>query len=1149
MKFARSLTASATLLVVAPVVLLSPSTASMPTVVALANTTTITGPAGSSQFGATVVTLTNGDIAVADRLWDAGGLTDVGAVRVYDGGTLALRVTIRGKVAGDSVGDSLIDLPNGNLLVLSQQVKNGAIPNAGAITMVTRSATGTIVVGPTNSLVGTSPNEGLGSYAPLILPNGNIVLDDPNFDNGAKTDVGAVIWMNGAKGAVGPLTAARALIGNSTNDQVRTLARLANGNYVVGSSGWDNGAVSDAGAVLLANGATGTVGVVTAANSLHGSKANDRVGDRMEATTNGNFVVISPYWSNGAAAQAGAVTFGRGTTGVKGAVSAANSLVGTHTDDNVGLSGVTPLTQGNIVVSSPYWDNGAVANVGATTWMSGSAPTVGAVSTTNSLVGSTAEDRVGWSGISVVGNGNYVVKSSSWDNGGATDVGAITWVNGSTGRTTGAAGRGAVVSTTNSLHGTTTDDSLGTVTVLTNGNYVAYDPAWDNGAVVDVGAATWVNGTNGRPAGAAAAGAAVSMANSLVGTTAQDKIGYYNVWALRNGSYVVASPNWANGAAARAGAATLGSGTTGKVGVVSAANSLVGTQTDDQVGTAGLLVLTNGNYVVLSPNWANGAAANAGAATWGSGRTGIVGAVTQANSLVGDSPGDLISLYSNSTALADGNYLVGSLQYDDGATLNAGAVTYGNGTTGTSGMVSYLNSLVGEHANDFVGTDVKAFPDGRFSVGSPTAGGLGAVTIANGPIAGAPTNGNSILGIAQNWHILPDVFEPVHRRIVVRDYPHNRIIITATATKVVAPAAARLADTRPGSTTVDGKGIGKGKLLAGKTLVVKVGGRGSVATTAKAVVLTVSAVRSSKAGSLTVWACGTRPSSPTMSFSVGQTTSTTVVTGLSSAGTVCVYTTANTHVVVDTFEHRTSGTGLTPRRPLRVLDTRKDANRTYDHKYSMQGTRPAKSTTAVAIAGRAGDGVPSTAKSAFLNLTVISGASSGRLTVYPCGATRTNAISLSFGANRTTSGLTLSKIGAGGKVCAYTTAPVNLVGDLMGHNSSAAAEVVINPVRIGDSGTTLQPGGVITPLKVAPRTSVPGTAYGVTLSVSVLSPAAAGRVVVFPCGESVPAASNINHSTSSTTALATTRVGTNGLVCVYHSAKAHLVVDLVAVNP
>ena len=82
----------------------------------------------------------------------------------------------------------------------------------------------------------------------------------------------------------------------------------------------------------------------------------------MTALSNGNYVVSSPDWTNGAAADAGAVTWGSGTAGVSGAVSATNSLVGSTANDCVGDGGVTALSNGNYVVSSPAWTNGAAAD-------------------------------------------------------------------------------------------------------------------------------------------------------------------------------------------------------------------------------------------------------------------------------------------------------------------------------------------------------------------------------------------------------------------------------------------------------------------------------------------------------------------------------------------------------------------------------------------------------------------------------------------------------------------------------------------------------------------------------------------------------------------------------------------------------------------
>jgi hypothetical protein len=164
-------------------------------------------------------------------------------------------------------------------------------------------------------------------------------------------------------------------------------------------------------------------------------------------------------------------------------------------------------------------------------------------------------------------------------------------------------------------------DAGPTVTVLPNGNFVVDSPDWNNGE----GAVTWVNGTtglNGTP----------SAANSLVGSTVFDHVGGLagaggGVTALANGNYVVDSPSWgSDGSSNGLGAVTWGNGTTGTSGVVSAANSLVGSNVGDDVGlpsgpTIGVTALTNGNYVVESLYWGG----DKGAVTWGNGAIGTTG--------------------------------------------------------------------------------------------------------------------------------------------------------------------------------------------------------------------------------------------------------------------------------------------------------------------------------------------------------------------------------------------------------------------------------------------------------------------------------------------------------------------------------------------
>jgi hypothetical protein len=595
--------------------------------------------------------------------------------------------------------------------------------------------------------VGTTANDnvggGSGGGGVTALTNGNYVVRSTNWDNGAVVDAGAATFVNGTTGMSGVVSVANSLVSGTAGSFVGNggVTELTNGNYVVVSASWRNGAAGNAGAVTFGSGTTGVSGVVSATNSLVGGGANNRVGGGgVIALTNGNYVVRSQLWDNGAATDAGAVTFGSGTTGVSGVVSATNSLVGSTLGDSVGFDGVIKLTNGNYVVVSRGWDNGAATDAGAVTFGSGTTGVSGLVSATNSLVGSTTGDRVGLGGVIALSNGNYVVVSQNWNNGAVNEVGAVTFGNG----TTGVSG---VVSAANSLVGSTALDFVGSggVTALTNGNYVVASPSWDNGAVANVGAVTFVNGTTGMSG-------VVSAANSLVGGGANNQVGLGGVIALTNGNYVVRSSGWDNGAATNAGAVTFGNGTTGVTGVVSAANSLVGTTTGDQVGVAGgggeVVALSNGNYVVRSQLWDNGAATDAGAVTFGSGTTGISGAVSAANSLVGTTANDQVGS-DGVTALSNGNYVVRSLSWDNGAATDAGAVTFGNGTTGVTGVVSAANSLVGSTTFDRGGLGgVIALSNGNYVVVSLNWNNVGAVTFGNGTtgVSGVVSAANSLIG-------------------------------------------------------------------------------------------------------------------------------------------------------------------------------------------------------------------------------------------------------------------------------------------------------------------------------------------------------------------------------------------------------------------
>jgi hypothetical protein len=653
-------------------------------------------PSARETFGATLTVVAGGNVVITNPTDDFGG-NGAGAAYLFNGLTGALISSLVGTSTSGPVGPNVTSLSNGNYVIRSPDW-NGS---TGAATWGSGTTGVTGMISSANSLVGSAMNEHVGFFvAPLA--NGNYVVASPSWNGGR----GAATWSSGTRGITGSISGDNSLVGTDRDDQVGfgSVMALSNGNYVVRSWLW-NGI---RGAATWGNGSTGVTGLISASNSLVGENPRDGVSSGgIAALYNGNYVVSSPGWSG----DRGAETWGTGMAGVRGVISAANSLIGVNPNDGVSSGGVTALANGNYVVASPSWDTSR----GAATWGNGVAGTSGTISAINSLVGSDANNRVA-AGIASLSNGNYVVRSPEWNG----LRGAATWGSGTAGIT-------GTVTSDNSLVGTYTNDWVASsVTPLTNGNYVVGSPLW-NGRH---GAATWGDGMAG-------VAGPVSANNSLVGVSGGDLVG--DTTALANGNYVVGSPSW-NGVR---GAATWGSGTVGITGIVSAENSLVGTNPNDDVGLT-VTSLTNGNYVVASPQWNN----LRGAATWGSGTMGQRGIVSATNSLVGIDVGDQVS-FGGVIALGDGNYLVASPNWS----RDRGAVTWGDGTSGQtlddSAAVTQQNSLVSRiSGNPYLGpivedpalqTFLSSFLfEGRVAVGIVNPSQLGFARNPSGTVAVTP---------------------------------------------------------------------------------------------------------------------------------------------------------------------------------------------------------------------------------------------------------------------------------------------------------------------------------------------------------------------------------------------------------------------------
>lgn len=547
-----------------------------------------------------------------------------------------------------------------------------------------------ITSGSTVELLDPNPGTGdlFGQNLQRFLNDTRILIRKPNDDLGGA-NAGAVYLFDGVTGAL-----LSHLRGGTAGDQIGgDYQDLIFGGTKLAllSPNWTNGGAANAGAVTWYDASVGLSGLVSASNSLVGSNTSDFVGNSTLANMGGGkYYLPSPNWNGSRAA----VTFVDIAAPVVGAIGATNSLVGSLANDRVGGGSISDLGGAYVLIISPNWDS----DRGAVTWFSKTSGLTGQINSTNSLVGSTPGDLVGWSDYATLAGGGLAIFSPFWNNGGsAPSAGAITWATFNTPKV-------GVVSAGNSLVGTQASDGVGNNYIDNLGfvggpqKYFVHTTEWNGRA----GAVTLID-TNAPPVGP------VSALNSLVGANPNDQIGSGGVHPLNNGNYVVISSNAQIGGNAAAGAVTWASGAGGptSVGVVDASNSLVGTSANDRVGSGTLVDLNSGNYVIGSPSWGGGR----GAVTFASGTTQIIGSpdsvgTVGGNSVYGNTNTSAISS-ADIRSLGNGNFIVFSPNHGliPGAAL--GAVTIGDGNTGFLGgvtaPVSNLNSIVGTQAGDQVG--------------------------------------------------------------------------------------------------------------------------------------------------------------------------------------------------------------------------------------------------------------------------------------------------------------------------------------------------------------------------------------------------------------------------------------------------------------
>jgi hypothetical protein len=369
----------------------------------------------------------------------------------------------------------------------------------------------------------------------------------------------------------------------------------------------------------------------------------------------------------------------------------------------------------------------------------------------------------------------------------------------------------------------------------------------------------------------------------------------------------------------------------------------------------------------------------------------------------------------------------------------------------------------------------------------------------------------------------------------------------------VSLAPERFVDTRPDGETVDNRDEKTGTNPAGTSMEIQITGRGGVPADASAVIVNLTIVGALAAGHATVYPCTpTVPTASTVNYQPGGVDPNEVIAKLSPTGKLCVYTHAETHLIVDVVGYVAANSPYVAIDPARYADSRPEP--TFDNQYRDTGERPAGTIWEVPIAGRGK--IPAAATSAVLNVTAVAPADFGHITVYPCTPTVPTASSINYAPGQVRPNELIAKLSPTGTICIYTHATTHLIVDAVGYLEPTGGYTPVDPTRYADSrpdttfdnqyrDTGQRPAGTTWEIPIAGRGNIPPSATSAVVNVTAVAPIDDGHITVYPCTPGVPNASSVNYTPGDVRANEViAKLSPTGTICIYTHATTHLVADV-----
>jgi hypothetical protein len=242
----------------------------------------------------------------------------------------------------------------------------------------------------------------------------------------------------------------------------------------------------------------------------------------------------------------------------------------------------------------------------------------------------------------------------------------------------------------------------------------------------------------------------------------------------------------------------------------------------------------------------------------------------------------------------------------------------------------------------------------------------------------------------------------------------------------------------------------------------------------------------------------------------------------------------------------TPGSGtLTSLTPSRILDTRNGTGG-----LSTFTPQQTQNLTVTGVGGVPASGVAAV----LLNVTATNPTAAGWLTLFPADSSLPTASNLNFGAGQSVPNLVAVKVGHGGanegKVAITNTGgipsgggTVDVIADVVGYYADGTTPLAgqftgVTPARILDTRSNVGLSGHFSPqqnrdLVVGGQGGVPADADSVVMNVTATNPSAGGWLTLYPTGQSLPTASNLNFAAGQSVAnLVTVKLGTAGKVTI-----------------